>query len=295
MNMLTTHHFLERVRLTAAPTNLSHPLPPTQAERPQACRCFYCSPQLYTHNHPQPTIRPSRRRKCEASFVLQPRSHEPLALAHLAISWFQPVDCNYAREQQAALTEWHTLWRNHLVRILLPNYVAEQLALLRRAYKVFNTIFFGRKLPSVKIESSRPDDVPADTLPWIARTVYRGKALTRTRITFNASIIAEPRVTELFDTLLHQMIHVYLMHFACADSACVCWQGLRENLRGHGRAFLWIGSAMQEVSEKLLGWRVKIWGLADHRRAVEEGEEHCSLHDVDVCWPGAQCQRPGYR
>jgi hypothetical protein len=106
MNVLTTHHFLERVRLTAVRTNLSHPLPPTQA-RPRVCRCFYCSLQLYTHNHPQPTIRPSRRRRYEASLVLQPNSHKPLALAYLAINWFQPVDYSYTREQQTATTKWH--------------------------------------------------------------------------------------------------------------------------------------------------------------------------------------------
>jgi hypothetical protein len=106
MNVLTTHHFLERVRLTAVRTNLSHPLPPTQA-RPRVCRCFYCSLQLYTHNHPQPTIRPSRCRRYEASLVPQPNSHKPLALAYLAINWFQPVDYSYTREQQTATTKWH--------------------------------------------------------------------------------------------------------------------------------------------------------------------------------------------
>ncbi|KAM0709744.1 hypothetical protein Q7P35_003784 [Cladosporium inversicolor] len=156
---------LDQVRLQAVPTNLSHPLPPTQPQRPRACRCFYRSPQLYTHNHPQPIIRPSRSCKHEARFVVHPVSHEPLALAHLAINWFQPTDYNYTREQQAAIAEWQALWRNHLGRIFLPSYATEQLALLRRAYKIFNTIFFCRKLPSVCIDSGSLQDVPAGATP----------------------------------------------------------------------------------------------------------------------------------
>jgi hypothetical protein len=295
-----TADFLERVRLTAAPTNLSHPLHPTQTERPGACRCFYCSPQLYPNTHPLPMIRPSRSCNREARFVLQPVSHEPLALARLAIKWFQPVNHNYTREQQAAVTEWRALQTGHIVGFCSsPADLTRQLTALRRAYKIFNTIFFCRKLPTVHIDWSSPD-ISAHTIPWVARTVTSASILTRTRIriTFHAANVAEPRAATLFDALLHQMIHVYFMQFACADRMCVCWQALRENLggRGHGRAFLWIASAMEEVSERLLGWRASIWRLADHRREVERGEQqHCSLHDVDVCWPGAQCQRPGYR
>ena len=298
MNSLPTYlaDFRERVRLTAVQTTLSHPLPPTQTQRPRACRCFYCSPQLYTHHHPQPKIRPSRRCDCEASFVLHPVSHEPLALARLAIIWFQPVDHSYTREQHTAITEWRSLWTSQFSSLHLPTNPERQLALLRRAYKIFNTLFFCRKLPAVYIDWSRPG-IPADASPWMARTATSANALTRTRITFHTGHVGGQHATSLFDTLLHEMIHVYFAHFACADDACVCWQALRENLgdRGHGRAFLWIASAMEEVSERLLGWRAKIWGLADHRREVERGEEHCSLHDVDACWPGAQCRRPGYR
>ena len=96
--------FRERARLTAVRTNLSHPLPPTQAQRLRACRCFYCNPQLYTHDRPQPYIRPSRHCKYEATFVLQPNSHEPLALSYLAVNWFQPADHSYTREQETAIT-----------------------------------------------------------------------------------------------------------------------------------------------------------------------------------------------
>lgn len=294
MSVLTAD-FLERVRLTAVPTNLLHPLPPTQIERPRACRCFYCSPQLYTHNHPQPVIRPSRHCNREARFVLQPVSHEPLALARLAIKWFQPVDYNYTREQQAAITEWRALQTVHIVSFCSPVDLTGQLIALRRAYKIFNTFFFCRKLPAVHIDWSSPD-IPAHTTPWVARTVTSTSILTRMRIEFHAAIVAEPRAATLFDALLHQMIHVYFARFACADRMCVCWQALRENLgdRGHGRAFLWIASAMEEISERLLGWRADIWGLANHGREVERGGQHCSLHDVDVCWPGAQYRRPGY-
>jgi hypothetical protein len=111
------------------------------------------------------------------------------------------------------------------------------------------------------------------------------------------SNVAEQHTSTLFDTLLREMIHLYFARFACADDACVCWLALHENLgvRGHGRAFLWIASAIEEVSEQLLGCRANIWGLADHQREVRRGEQHCSLHDVDVCWPGARCQRPEYR
>lgn len=201
----------ERARLTAVRTNLSHPLPPTQAQRPRACRCFYCNPQLYTHDRPQPYIRPSRHCKYEATFVLQPNSHEPLALSYLAVNWFQPADHSYTREQETAITECHSLWRTNLSSLHLPFNPARQLSLLRRAYKIFNTIFFCRKLPSVYIDRSSPS-LPADASPWMART----------------------------------------------DNACVCWTALRENLggTGHGRAFLWVASALKEVSQGLLGMRV---------------------------------------
>jgi len=284
--------FRERVRLTAVRTNLSHPLPPTQPQRPRACRCFYCSPQLYIHNHPQPYIRPSRRCNYEATFVLQLNSHEPLALAYLAINWFQPVDYNYTREQETAITEWRSLWTSPLSSPHPFDNPASQLSLLGRAYKLFNTLFFCRALPTVYIKSNNPD-TSVDATPWIARTTTSANALTRTHITFHPSTLASPHFTTLFDALLHEMIHVYFAHFACTDNTCVCWQALRENLgdSGHGRAFLWIASAMEEVSEKVLGWRVKTWGLADHRREVERGEQHCSLHDAEVCWPGVGCQR----
>jgi hypothetical protein len=289
--------FRERVRLTAVRTNLSHPLLPTQSQRPRACRCFYCSPQLYTHNHPQPYIRPSRSWKYEATFVLQPNSHEPLALAYLAINWFQPVDYNYTREQEGAITEWRSLWTSHLSSLHLSYNPASQLSLLRRTYKLFSTIFFCRALLTVCIDSSSPLDISTPTTPYPAHTTASTNILARTRITFHPNTLTSPHPTTLFSILLHDMIHVYFAHFACADNTCVCWTALRENLgdRGHGRAFLWIASALEEVSERLFEWRASIWSLADHRREVERGEQHCSLHDLDVCWPGAQCQRPGYR
>lgn len=240
-------------------------------------------------------IRPSRSCNREARFVQQPVSHEPLALARLAIKLFQPVDHNYTREQQAAITEWRALQTGHIVGFCSsPADLTRQLTALRRAYKIFNKIFFCSKLSTVHIDWSSPG-ISAHTIPWVARTVTSGSILTRTRITFHAANVAEPRAATLFDALLHQMIHVYFMQFACADKACVCWRALRENLGAtrHGRAFLWIACAMEEVSERLLGWRANIWGLADHRREVGRGGQHCSLHDVDVCWPGAQCQRPG--
>ncbi|GAB7322038.1 hypothetical protein MBLNU13_g03087t1 [Cladosporium sp. NU13] len=245
----------------------------------------------------RPAIRPCRNCKYEARRILQSVSHEPLALARLAIIWFQPVDYNYTREQQAAITEWRSLWTIQFSSLYLATSPGRQVAFLRRAYKIFNDLFFCRKLPTVYIDWSSPG-LPADASPWMARTATSGNALTRTRITFHTGHVGGLHATSLFDTLLQEMIHIYFPPFACADNACVCWQALRENLgdTGHERAFLWMASAMEEVSERLLGWRASIWGLADHRREVERGEEHRSLRDVDACWPGAQSQRPpGYR
>jgi hypothetical protein len=193
MNVLTTHHFLERIRLTAVRTNLSHPLPPTQTEQPRACRCFYCSPQLYAHDHPQPIVRPSRSWNREARFVLQPNSHEPLALASLAINWFQPVDYSYARDQRAAIAKWYALQTAHIVNFSPPDNLAAQLTLLRRAYKIFNTIFFCRKLPSVYIDWSNPRSATHPP-PWVARTVISTNTLKRTRITFHVGYVSERRV-----------------------------------------------------------------------------------------------------
>lgn len=174
--------------------------------------------------------------------------------------------------------------------------LAAQLTLLCCACKISNTIFFCRNLPSVHIDTSSTD-VSTHSTPWISRKATSTNALTRTRITFNTGNTAAPRPTTLVDTLLHEMRHVYFAHFVRVDDACICWQALRENLgaTGHGRAFLWIASAMAEVSERFLGWRARIWGFAQHRREVQRDEQHCSLHDVDVCWPDARCQRPEYQ
>ena len=108
----------------------------------------------------------------------------------------------------------------------------------------------------------------------MARTSHSVNALTRTRITFHTSMFAEPRLNVLFDTLLHEMIHVYFAHFVCKDDVCVCWQALRKNIgnEGHGRAFLWVATAMEEVSERLLGWRARIrhWRIIDGRSRGEK-------------------------
>lgn len=175
-----TADFRERVPLTVVRTTLSHPLPPTQARRPRACICFYCSPQLYTHNHPQPAIRPCRNCKYEARRILQSVSHEPLALARLAIIWLQPVDYNYTREQQAAITEWRSLWTIQFSSLYIATSPGRQVAFLRRAYKIFNDLFFCRKLPTVYIDWSSPG-LPADASPWMGRTATSANALTRTR------------------------------------------------------------------------------------------------------------------
>jgi hypothetical protein len=183
----------------------------------------------------------------------------------------------------------------HTITFSPPNNPAAQLTLLRRACKIFNTIFFCRKLPSVYIDWSS-SEAATHFAPWIARTATSANMLTRPHITFNTGNVAEQRASTLLDMLLHEMIQVYFAHSACVDDACVCWQALRENLghSGHGFAFLWIATAMEEVSEKLLGWWASIWRLTDHRKEIRRGEQRCSLHDVDVCWPSARCQRPEY-
>lgn len=288
--------FLEKVRRQAARTDLSYPLLPVQGQRPRTCRCYFCIPQLYIHNLPQPKIRPSRRHNCEARMILKPTSHEPLVLAQLAINWFQPVNYDYTREQHTAVAAWRKIWPEPPSDLRSHTYLKGHLTLLRRAFKIFNTLFFCRKLPRVHI-GWLSEEVPMGSPPCLARTTIYATVnlLLRPRITFNSSHIieAKPRRDKLLSALLHEMIHVYLQYFACRHRNCICWRALGENLgeMGHGRAFLWVAKAMEEVSEPLLGWRVDLWDLAHHKSEVGRGEEHYSLHDLRVCWPGFGCQR----
>lgn len=115
------------------------------------------------------------------------------------------------------------------------------------------------------------------------------------RIEFHSEAIYEPRCQVLFDTLLHEMIHVYFMLYACADSTCVCSQGgLSANLgdERHGRAFLWLARVLEDVSERMLGWKADVWSPAHHHMEVMGGEMHYLSHDLWVCWQGEKCMRP---
>ena len=113
------------------------------------------------------------------------------------------MDYNYTREQQAAITGWRVLQTGHTASFCSPADLTRQVTTLRRANKIFNTIFFCRKLPTVYVNWSSPG-IPGYTTPWVARTVTSARTFTRTRITLHAANVTEPRAATLFDALLHQ-------------------------------------------------------------------------------------------
>lgn len=104
---------------------------------------------------------------------------------------------------------------------------------------------------------------PGGKNPRLGCTEYECEDDTEPQIhiEFHSEALYEPRCQILLDTLLHEMIHVYFMLHACADSTCVCSQGgLSANLgeEGHGRAFLWLARVIEDVSERMLGWKANV-------------------------------------
>lgn len=143
--------FLNRLRWVAVPTELTHSTPPYRYPKPPACACCYCSPQLYVHDHPAPPIRPLNNSDFDSCFLVTLSSHASLDLAVLTINWIQPPGASLAREQQAAVPRWQTLWPDHFASLQTASNIQAQFPLLRQAFDIFNVLFFCRSLDCSEI------------------------------------------------------------------------------------------------------------------------------------------------
>jgi hypothetical protein len=79
-------------------------------------------------------------------------------------------------------------------------------------------------------------------------------------------------------TLLHEIIHVYLLQFACRH--CPTDDVNVGNADNHGRAFQILASALEDVVFKSLGWKLRIATLCEFSEHWEDVRHMPSMCDA---------------
>ena len=288
--------FIERLKRSAKPSNCVTVTGAGEVQDISHCLCCLCSPRLYHNAHVKPQNHIDNWGRVNPILKLQIASHCPLDLALAAINSFRDTSDN---DHQLDWMYYETGHGSGIVDRLAclkdPRASkAKKMERLKFAFDFFNLVYFGNSLTDVELQ-------------WLdGRTKLGKRAHGKTRhnkatgktiiyIEHTSRKLLKQGEKGLLGTLLHEMIHAYLKKYRCRHQRCldprVCRQLARSNtgILGHGRAFQWLATAIEEDVCGNLDVPISIGMARSVKVETEAGGAHPSLHDLKMCFRGSSC------
>ncbi|KAF1914327.1 hypothetical protein BDU57DRAFT_540277 [Ampelomyces quisqualis] len=142
---------------------------------------------------------------------------------------------------------------------------------------IFNDVFFFGALEQIDFKWA---DLGHNILGMSTegRLINLSSTTTGTLYPTSNENIFHARMVNRLATLLHECVHAYLGQFACQH--CAMYGENVGNAGGHGRAFQRIVTALENVCEALLGFKLSVSDSSDYLENWELVQYWPSAHDM---------------
>lgn len=271
------------------------------------CNCDQHQPQLYAQDqcanthafiHPQPSWSWLPRlwspRHTATNYISPPplfkerQAYEALYLARASVQYFSRPMIDMNETQKVALRRWDRLRTMKSGPLRKLGWAEGPRALARHhvleILRILNDVFLFGVLELEFAWQSRDQNVLGQCIG------------SRIELTSHCSHFMHPNVSECeartlsrLGTLAHEAIHAYLNQLSCPQ--CPTYDVNCGNAEGHGRAFHYIASAIEQRSLDLFGFQLFVAGKSD-LTANWHGVRHLpSVHDLEE-WKWFADMRP---
>lgn len=236
------------------------------------CTCQKCNPKMYELHagaHPQIDLSVMSVNRHGTMAVDPPmlkvptRTHdnpggnyEAMQLAKQSISYFEKPVTEMNDTQTEAIERFKSLYEEWSDSLDAPD--ASQGVpndVLGHLLQCFNQVLFFGALPTVNCrwDKSRGPNNHGVTYPEEVPMV-----ITINPTTKPSELYQEPsRAVSHISALLHESVHAYLESYTCDHRKCVTYHHSK-GYKGHGRAFLLLGCAIEAFAGKVLGVHVHL-------------------------------------